>query len=272
MILLPPCKINLGLRILRKREDGFHELESCFYPVQLHDMLEVIPAGTGDSVFTFSGITIDAPLESNLVYRAWRLLSALYKLPAIRLHLHKQIPMGAGLGGGSADGSYTLKILSEIFDLHLSPEALHHYATELGSDCAFFMKEEACMAYGRGEVLRPLQLSLAGWYIVLVKPDIHISTQEAFRSIRPSVPVNNLEDLLKLPLSEWKDLVCNDFEAPVFLKYPQIRHIKEELYRNGAEFALMSGSGSAVFGLFRDKPGLKEHFHGNFVYEDLLTG
>ncbi|MEI6577474.1 MAG: 4-(cytidine 5'-diphospho)-2-C-methyl-D-erythritol kinase [Bacteroidota bacterium] len=271
MILFPFSKINLGLRVLRKRKDGFHDLDTCFYPFALRDILEAIPAEQGSGTFTFSGIAIEGEPGNNLIVKAVRLLQNDFNFPDLSMHLHKIIPMGAGLGGGSSDAVFALKLVNALYHLNLSKEMLFNYAVKLGSDCAFFLENQACLASGRGDILQPITITLKDWYLVLVKPDIHVSTKDAYHGIQPQEPAIKLQDALLQPVTTWESLLFNDFEETVFLKHPEIRHIKEELYRQGAVFALMSGSGASVFGLFREKPSLKEHFRGAFVFEDLLT-
>lgn len=257
MISFPNCKINLGLHILHKREDGFHDLETVFYPVGLKDALEIIQQSDNkeEVIFTQSGLLIDTKPADNLCSRAWQLLKKDFPdLPAIRLHLHKQIPMGAGLGGGSADAAFTLSLLNDKFRLGLGDEQLLAYAASLGSDAPFFVLNKPCYATGRGEILKPVSVDLSAYTIVLVNPGIHINTGWAFSQLTPAVPPVSLATIIGQPISLWQQSMRNDFEMPVFEKYPAIAAIKERLYNEGAVYASMSGSGSTVFGIFEKAP------------------
>ena len=249
MIVFPNAKINLGLRIVRKRADGYHDLETCLVPVGWQDMLEVIE---GDAFsFQTSGLPIPGKAEDNLCVRAYRLLQQQFSLPPVQVHLHKLIPMGAGLGGGSADASFMLTMLNELFGLSLDTAALENYAARLGSDCPFFIQNQPRMAYGTGTTLEDVAINLSGKHIVLVYPNIAVTTAEAYADILPQAPDSSLKELLEtLPTTDWKDQVINDFEKSLFLKYPVLADIKEELYQTGAFYASMSGSGSALYGLF----------------------
>jgi 4-diphosphocytidyl-2-C-methyl-D-erythritol kinase len=253
MLAFPNAKINLGLRILRKRPDGFHEIDSCFYPIGWADALELLPAeATG---FSSSGIAIDGDPLDNLCMRAYRLLAADHPLPPVRMHLHKAVPIGAGMGGGSADGAFALRLLDEAFGLGLGEEALCAYAARMGSDCPFFVANRPAMVSGRGEILQPASLSLAGWHLAVAYPNLHISTKEAYAGIVPAVPEESVAEVLALPAEEWEGRLRNDFEASLFPKYPQLPALKQAFYGQGAVYASMTGSGSAVFGLFRNDPG-----------------
>jgi 4-diphosphocytidyl-2-C-methyl-D-erythritol kinase len=252
MVTFPPCKINLGLNIIRKRPDGFHDLVTGFYPVPWTDILEIIPSDK--IVFTSSGAVIPGAPQENLCLRAYQLLRRDFPMEAVKIHLHKIIPTGAGLGGGSSDAAFTLRMLNQIFTLNLSTSQLSHYASTLGSDCAFFMEDVPKLGTGRGEVLKDLNISLKGKFIVLIKPDVHISTAEAYAGIHPLQPSKDLPQILEHhPLHEWKNLVKNDFEELIFKKYPLLDNIKKKLYTQGALYASMSGSGSAVFGIFENE-------------------
>lgn len=252
MLLFPNAKINIGLNILHKREDGFHELETLFYPLQLADMLEFVPA---DKFYLRNtGIAVDAAWEDNLVYKAYQLLKNNFDLPPLETQLHKIIPFGAGLGGGSADASLMLVGLNKHFNLGLNDKQLINYASILGSDCAFFILNKPCLATGRGEILQPVDFSLKGWHLLLVKPDIHVSTKAAYAGVTPSTPDHSLQEAIKLPVEAWEGKIVNDFEKSVFPQFPGIAKVKEQLYNKGAVYAAMSGSGSSVFALFREKP------------------
>jgi 4-diphosphocytidyl-2-C-methyl-D-erythritol kinase len=253
MIQFPNAKINLGLQLVEKRPDGFHNLVSCFYPVQWTDALEILPAA-GESTFTLSGLPVPGEPMANLCWKAYQLLQKDFGLPPIQMHLHKVIPMGAGLGGGSSDASFTLKILNSLFDLGLSPEQLESYARPLGSDCAFFVKNKPVLAVEKGDVFEPISVDLSGWHIVLVYPNLAISTAEAYAGVSLRFPENSLKTLLAQDISTWKDTVVNDFEASLFPKYPLLPEIKQQLYGMGASYASMSGSGSTMYGLLKAPP------------------
>lgn len=252
-----------------KRDDGFHNIETCFYPVPWNDVLEIIPAETIS--FTNSGITIPGKAEENLCLKAYYILADDFKLSPVSIHLHKIIPMGAGLGGGSSDGAHALKILNEIFELGLSGEQLAKYALRLGSDCPFFIQEKPMIGRGRGELLSPIEISLRGKYIVVIKPPIHVSTADAYRSVKPASAETSVEEILKnRKIEAWKNVLINDFEEVVFLKYPQIENIKDQLYHEGALYACMSGSGSSVFGIFEAPVSLKSRFQDQIYWSGVL--
>jgi len=254
MICFPTCKINLGLRITQKRADGFHALQTVFFPISIKDALEIIiepDANAAPITFTSSGLAIHGDPSDNLCFKAYELLKKDYPtIPNIKMHLHKQIPMGAGLGGGSSDGAFTLVALNQLFDLQIPEDKLMQYALMLGSDCPFFILNSAAYATGRGEILKPISVNLDGYSIVIVNPGIAISTKLAFSLIIPKVPDSNLEAVICEPVSTWKDLLINDFEAPIFNSYPELANIKDTLYQNGAVYASMTGTGSTVYGIF----------------------
>jgi 4-diphosphocytidyl-2-C-methyl-D-erythritol kinase len=252
MLLFPNCKINLGLDILRKRDDGFHNIETVFYPIPFTDVLEVVTNTQTDSVeFTGTGLVVDGNAEDNLCIKAYRLLKRDFlKLPAVKIHLHKVIPMGAGLGGGSADAAFMLILLNDKFRLSISVEKLIDYALQLGSDCPFFLQNKPGFATGRGELIEELSLDLSSYKIVLINPGIHINTGWAFSQITPAQPKRSIKEIVQEPIETWKTDLKNDFEEVVFAAHPEIKEIKEELYRQGAIYASMSGSGSTVFGIF----------------------
>lgn len=251
MLLFPSAKINIGLHVTAKRPDGFHEIETLFYPVvSLHDVLEVVPASR--LAIRLSGLPMAGAPEDNLCMKAYRLLQADFDLPPVTVYLHKAIPPGAGLGGGSSDATATLQALNELFALKLSAGQLFHYAVQLGSDCAFFLHREPMLASGRGEVLIPLpSLHLPPFRVVIETPPLFSSTAEAYADIKPRTPSLPLPALLAQPVELWKNTVVNDFEATVFARFPVLAQIKQRLYDQGAAYAAMSGSGSAIFGLFK---------------------
>lgn len=260
MVAFPPCKINLGLSITSKREDRFHDLETCFHPVPWTDILEIIPAK--ELGFTSSGNTIPGKAEDNLCLKAYHLLKTDFDIAPVKIHLHKIIPIGAGLGGGSSDAAYALRLLNDIFNLSLSIDQLKKYAAKLGSDCSFFVQDKPMLGSGKGEILMEIDVSLNGFYLVIVKPAIHISTQEAYSGIVPKQPSIKINEIVKQPVNSWKGILKNDFEESIFKKHPAIAEIKTKLYSSGAIYASMSGSGSSVFALFEKPIQLKNEFVG----------
>lgn len=275
MLSFPNCKINLGLRILNKREDGFHNLETVFYPVGIRDALEVIPSLSAGSIeFTQTGLTVPGNDADNICIKAYQLLQKDFpQLPGIKMHLHKTIPMGAGLGGGSADGAFALNLLNTKFQLNLSQQQLVDYALQLGSDCPFFILNKPSYATGRGEILEPLALDLSAYKIAIVNPGIHVNTGWAFsRLTAGSRPPGNtiLKQIIQQPIQTWKTDLKNDFETPVFNAHPGIREIKETLYSLGAVYAAMSGSGSTVFGIFEEVISL-QLFQSKGYFTQLLA-
>lgn len=272
MVTFPNCKINLGLHILRKREDGFHDLETVFYPIPLTDALEVIhePNIQKQINFSSSGKAINGKEEDNICIKAYQLLKKDFDLPPVKIHLHKTIPVGAGLGGGSSNGAFMLLLLNKKFALNISEEQLIDYALRLGSDCPFFIKNKACYATRRGEKLIPIQLDLSRYKIILVNPGIYINTGWAFSQIYTSENRTSLLEIIQQPIENWKVELSNDFEDAVFQHHSPIKEIKEKLYSNGAVYASMSGTGSTVFGLFEKEntPELnfpKEYFVRSFI-------
>jgi 4-diphosphocytidyl-2-C-methyl-D-erythritol kinase len=268
MISFPPCKINVGLNVVLKRSDGYHEIETCFYPLPWTDILEIIPADKLE--FTQSGLSIPGKPEDNLCVKAYQLLRKDVDLPPVKIHLHKIIPTGAGLGGGSSDGAHALRLLNAVFNLQIATAQLKNYASQLGSDCAFFIEDKPMLGTGRGEILEDAHVSLKGKYMVLVKPEVHISTAEAYASIIPAFNANRVQDVVAKPIGEWKKLLQNDFETPVFRKHPLIGEIKEKLYQHGATYASMSGSGSSVYGIFENPIDLKKHFPDMVYWSGVL--
>lgn len=252
MISFPNAKINLGLNIISRREDGYHNLETIFYPIPLQDALEFVPSKDILTHLTQSGLSIDGNPDDNLVMKAYRLLKKDHEnIPALDIYLRKNIPFGAGLGGGSADASFLLSMLNEYADLHLNNDQLKAYAAQLGADCPFFIDNQPVFAEGTGNVFTPISLSLEGYFLVLIKPDIYVSTKEAFSGIKPQQPKKSLKEIIALPMEEWREQMTNDFEEHIFRLHPEIGRIKESFYAQGAVYASMSGSGSSVFGLFR---------------------
>ena len=247
MIVYPNAKINLGLNVLRKREDGYHDISSVFYPVkECVDILEIKKSERFE--FTKSGIEI--PDGENLCEKAWRLLDADFGIGNVKIHLHKQIAIGAGLGGGSADASFTLKVLDDLFDLNLSDTELEKYALKLGADCPFFIENKPKLVEGIGEKMTFVDLDFSEYNIRLINPGIHVSTKEAYSRVVPKIPILAVDKIIQLPIKDWKNKLKNDFEKPVFIKYPELINLKDKLYKEGSIYASMSGSGSIVFGVF----------------------
>jgi 4-diphosphocytidyl-2-C-methyl-D-erythritol kinase len=250
MILFPKAKINLGLHVVSKREDGFHSIESVFYPIDLTDILEVIPSANPGIDLEISGMIPDGDPDTNLVSKAYYAVEAIHRIPGVKVHLHKHIPMGAGLGGGSSDAASMVKALNILFNLKMSDNDMRHIVASLGSDCAFFVASQAAFASGRGEILEPISLDLSDYEIGLIHPNVHVSTKEAYAGIVPKSASIHLKTLSELPVREWRDKVKNDFEETVFRKFPVVAEAKQRLYDLGAIYAGMSGSGSTCFGLF----------------------
>jgi 4-diphosphocytidyl-2-C-methyl-D-erythritol kinase len=248
MVVFPACKINLGLNVIRKRDDGYHDIETCFYPVPLTDILEIIPSESTE--FTTSGNIIPGKPEENLCLKAYYLLSQEFSLAPVRIHLHKIIPTGAGLGGGSSDAAQTLRLLSQMFALNLTDNELSAFASQLGSDCSFFIHDRPMIGSRRGEILAPSSVRLAGKFMVLLHPGLHVSTAEAYSGVVPGEPPLPVETIVSGSVEKWRKLLQNDFELTVFSRFPLISNLKDELYQLGAVYASMSGSGSAVFGIF----------------------
>lgn len=256
MIVFPNIKINLGLNVIAKRSDGYHALESAFLPVPWCDALEAVITDNQEFTFNSSGIPIPGSSGGNLVVKAYDLLKKDFSLPGMAVHLHKVIPMGAGLGGGSSDGAYMLKLINELCGLQLSAAALESYAARLGSDCPFFIRNAPSMVSGRGEILSPALISLQGYHIALVMPSVTVGTAEAYSWISPHPAQERIEDILRDPVNTWRNRLVNDFENPVAERYPVIAALRDQLYDLGAVYAAMSGSGAAVFGLFSTPPDL----------------
>ncbi len=250
MITFPNAKINIGLNITEKRTDGYHNLETIFYPIDLCDSLEFVQ--NDETQFNCTGLKIEGEPENNLILKAYKLLKEEFDLPNIDIHLHKDIPMGAGLGGGSADAAFMLKMLNDEFCLGLSSQELEQKAAKLGADCAFFIKNKPTLAKGIGNIFEPTTINLSGYHIVLIKPEVHVSTAEAYGGCKPQRWTTPLEVAIKRPISEWKNCIFNDFEKTVFVAHPELAEIKDMLYSKGAVYAAMSGSGSTIYGLFEN--------------------
>lgn len=256
MITFPNAKINIGLNIINRRSDGYHNIETIFYPISIKDALEVIESD--ELRFTSTGITVPGNAGDNLCLKAYHLISQDVHIPPVHIHLHKHIPIGAGLGGGSADAAFLIKLLNDKFTLELNIEQMEAYAMQLGADCAFFIRNEPTFAFEVGDVFKDIKLNLTRYFTVLVMPALQVSTTEAYQNIKPQTTNQSLEELIKLPIEQWKGQIKNDFEIPVFEKHPTIKVIKEILYACGAVYASMSGSGASVYGIFKNKVDLTE--------------
>lgn len=273
MITFPCAKINLGLNIVSKRPDGYHYLETVFYPIPLTDALEIkymdekFPSESPCDL-KITGNDVDCNEEDNLVIKAYQLLAADFQLPRVHAHLVKRIPTQAGLGGGSSDAAYMIRLLDERFRLNIGIPEMERYAAKLGADCAFFITADPSYAEGIGDVLMPADVpgaGLGGYYLAVVKPSVAVSTRDAYAAIVPKTPTKCCRDIVRQPIETWKDELVNDFEAPIFAMHPELAAIKQSLYDAGAVYAAMSGSGSALFGIFREQPtGLEKEFEGMF--------
>lgn len=271
MITFPIAKINLGLNVVSRRTDGYHNLQTVFYPIPIKDALEIHPMDNGfpssvDCDLKVTNINIDGGEQRNLVVRAYRMLAEHYSLPRIHAHLYKGIPTQAGMGGGSSDCAYMIRLLNEAFSLGLTNKEMIDYAARLGADCPFFILSRPAYAEGIGEQLQPIDLNLSGWHIAVVRPDIPVSTAEAFSLITPQQPATCCRNIVCQPVETWRDCLTNDFEKSVFALHPEIGRIKEQLYDMGATYAAMSGSGSSVFGLFRSPVDIAGKFTDMFTY------
>lgn len=273
MITFPCAKINLGLNIVSKRPDGYHNLETVFYPIPLTDALEIkymdekFPSESPCDL-KITGNDVDCNEEDNLVIKAYQLLAADFQLPRVHAHLVKRIPTQAGLGGGSSDAAYMIRLLDERFRLNIGIPEMERYAAKLGADCAFFITADPSYAEGIGDVLMPADVpgaGLGGYYLAVVKPSVAVSTRDAYAAIVPKTPAKCCRDIVRQPIETWKDELVNDFEASIFAMHPELAAIKQSLYDAGAVYAAMSGSGSALFGIFREQPtGLEKEFEGMF--------
>ncbi len=267
MISFPNAKINLGLNIVSKREDGYHNLETVFYPLMIRDALEIIISENKQDSFIESGIKTGVSADSNLVMKALKLMRNSYEIPPLQVFLLKKIPFGAGIGGGSADAAFMLRLLNDKFELGVSDEELAGLARQLGADCPFFIYNKPLFASGIGEVFDEVELSLDNFYFVLVKPDIHVSTKDAFALVKPQQPDISLKDIIKMPVARWKNIMENDFEKSIFSKFPEVEKVKEKLYDLGTVYASMSGSGSSVYGIFDKKTDIKHHFDNCYIWQ-----
>lgn len=264
MIVFPNAKINIGINIIDRRSDGYHNIETIFYPLPIYDALEAMP---GDELtFNSSGLDIPGRIEDNLCIKGYHLIKKDYDLPPVNIQLLKHIPIGAGLGGGSANAAFFIKLINSLFSLGMTTVQMMDYARQLGADCAFFIENKPLFAFEKGDQFEPIKLDLSKYKIVLVMPPVHVSTGEAYRGVRPSPVKDSLYDLILEPIKEWKHLIKNDFEESVFKNHPEIRGVKAALYGAGAIYASMSGSGASVFGIFDKTPDLSELEKTNQVF------
>lgn len=271
MISFPIAKINIGLKVVEKRPDGFHNIETIFYPVPLSDALEFVTTdGSGEDELVITGINIMTRPGQNLIIKAVKRLRESYSFPKLRIHLHKVIPPGAGLGGGSSDAACILKSVIKRFRFPVKDDELKALALKTGSDCPFFLNPVPSVAEGRGEILKEIKPRLAGYYLVLINPGIHISTREAYQNCHPSLPEISLGELYSHKISEWKKTIVNDFEDFVFKVYPEVSELKKALYKQGAVYCSMTGSGSAVYGIYEQKPGLNAKLKEKMIFQGIL--
>lgn len=270
MVVFPNAKINIGLNIVEKRPDNYHNIESIFYPIPIKDILEVVVSDNGNTEMQIEGLTIDGPIESNLVMKAYNLLKSEFDLPPVKIYMNKIIPFGAGLGGGSSDAAFMLKALNELFSLGISVEELKNYAKKLGADCPFFIENKPAYVTGIGDIIETIPFSMQGLYFVLVKPNIFVSTQNAYSSVVPRPSQCLLTSMINHPVQQWRGNIKNDFEVSVFELFPEIAKIKDIMYNYDALYASMSGSGSSVFGLFKQPIDLRDEFMDMYVFQGEL--
>lgn len=271
MIAFPNAKINLGLNVLDKRADGFHNIDTVFFPVNLCDILEIIKTEDTKTSFSSSGLRIPGDPDANLCLSAYHLLKSKFVLPNVKIHLHKIIPMGAGLGGGSSDAAFALKLLNTLFDLKINESDLLKFASMLGADCAFFILNEPLAAFERGDQFKQMNLDLSAYQFVIVAPDIHVDTAFAYSKITPKKGEGHATEIVKgRRVDEWRSILVNDFEGPIFSIYPELKNIKAALYKLGATYASMSGSGSAVYGMFEKPIDLSANFKNYFYWSSKI--
>jgi 4-diphosphocytidyl-2-C-methyl-D-erythritol kinase len=267
MIAFPNCKINLGLFVTEKRPDGYHNIESLMFPVPFYDILEILPSEQNSAGLDLTGLILPGEQATNICLKAYRLLLDEFRIPGVQIHLHKVVPPGAGLGGGSSDGAFTLKILNKLFSLGLSEDDLEQFALRLGSDCPFFIKNIPALASGRGDILQTIPDLLNDYFLGIVMPGIHVRTSDAYAIVAPIQREKSLKELYFKPISEWSQWLVNDFEIPVVSRFPEIEAVKNRLKDSGALYASMSGSGSAVFGIFKHPPDLRKSFPGMVCWQ-----
>lgn len=267
MVIFPNAKINIGLNVIERRADGYHNLETVFYPIKINDVLEIIESD--ELSFESTGLEIPGRVEDNLCVKAWHMLKKDHDVPPVKIHLHKHIPIGAGLGGGSADAAFFIRLMNETFNLKLSVDDMQNYARRLGADCAFFIESKPVFAFEIGDEFESIKLNLSAYKIVLVMPPVHVSTSEAYRGVKPADVKTSLIELIDMPVANWRKYIKNDFEESVFKNHVEIRGVKAALYEAGALFASMSGSGASVFGIFNELPDLSHLEEENQVFYDI---
>ena len=266
MIELSPCKINIGLEITSKRPDGYHNIESIFYPVPLYDIIELCKSTDSNFLLTESGIKVDCEIESNLLYKTWKLMNNLYNVGGVKVHIHKQIPTGAGLGGGSANASTLLKLINKEFQLELSDNKLIKLASQLGADCPFFIKNKAVFAYNTGTDFEELDINLSNYYIAIIKTPVSISTKEAYSGIKPQHSSYNMKEEIFSKIGNWEEKLINKFEKPNFAHFPFLENVKKYLKNKGALYVSMTGSGSAIYGIFQTPPLNLKYEANSFIW------
>ena len=273
MISFPNCKINIGLHITEKRADGFHNLESIIAPIAWNDILEIIPneIESAEPEFKSSGIRIYGERENNLCLKAFQLLKENYNIPSIKIYLHKIIPIGAGLGGGSSDAAFSVSMLNSIFKLNISDNDQESLASKLGSDCPYFLRNKILFCYEKGNRFQEIKMPSKEYFIILIKPRVHVNTALAYSWVKPQKRKTSMQELIQRPIEEWKECIFNDFEIPVFEQYPTIKNIKARLYKQGALFASMSGSGSTVYGIFKEEKHLNTYFRSSTIFQGKIT-
>ncbi len=268
MIFFSNAKINIGLNVVSKRDDGFHNIETIIYPIGLSDVIEINTSEKFELINT--GIAVNDKIENNLCYKAYNLLQQKHDLPPIKIHLQKIVPFGAGLGGGSSNASFILKAVNELFGLQLSNEKLKTYASQIGSDCTFFIENKPAIATQKGDILEYIDLNLSEYTIVIIYPNIIINTTLAYKNANPKMPDISLKESIKFPVNKWKEKIKNDFEKSIFKQYPVIKNIKEKLYKKGAAYASLSGSGSSVYGIFEKDINLESEFKEFFYWKSKM--
>ncbi len=267
MLVFSGSKINLGLNIIEKRSDGFHNIETVFYPIQWNDAIEVLESIDNHGVrFDFSGLAISGPSADNIIAKAYSFLAKDRSVPPVKVHLHKNIPMGAGLGGGSANAVSFMELMDKKFNLKIPQAKKIDYAKVLGSDCAFFVKNQPVFAREKGDVFEPVKIDLSNYFILIVHPNVHSDTRLAYQGVIPKIPQQNIKTIIEtVAIEKWKDVLVNDFETTVFKNLPQVKALKDKMYLNGAIYASMSGSGSAVFGIFKTEPSFDLGNYSSFL-------
>jgi 4-diphosphocytidyl-2-C-methyl-D-erythritol kinase len=273
MVIFPNAKINIGLNILRKRKDGYHDIETLFYPIGMKDALEYVENGGNMVNFVNSGLKLDIDPEQNIVVKAYRILQETHVLPGLDIHLHKVIPSGAGLGGGSSDAAFFLKSLNDHFELNIAQGNLQSIAGRLGADCSFFFENRPSYATGIGDKLETIDFALKGYFLVVIKPPFGVETKSAYAGVVPAEYPFQFKQILNGPVHEWTSRIKNDFETTLFVKFPELNLLKRKLNDLGAVYTSMSGSGSSVYAIFEKEPDIdpKEFLPGSIFWSEALT-